>query len=99
MDLSEICAEKIRAINERARYRDFYDLAMTFRNSSLELSYVINILKKKELRKPLKRQFILENLNIAQEAKNKGLENLYYREEITRDEIDQMLYRLLPLLD
>jgi len=99
MDLSEICAEKIRAINERARYRDFYDLAMAFRNSSLELSYVINILKKKGLRKPLKRQFILENLNIAQEAKNKGLENLYYREEITRDEIDQMLYRLLPLLD
>lgn len=29
MQLKEILAEKIRAINERARYRDFYDLALS----------------------------------------------------------------------
>lgn len=28
MDIREMCAEKIRAANERARYRDFYDLYM-----------------------------------------------------------------------
>ena len=26
MDIREICAEKIRAMSDRARYRDFYDL-------------------------------------------------------------------------
>jgi len=28
MDIQEIVAEKIRAINDRVRYRDFYDFSM-----------------------------------------------------------------------
>lgn len=99
MDLSEICAEKLRAINERARYRDFYDLAMAFKKKPVKFSEIVDILKKKELRKELKEEHILENLKIAQEAKDNGLENLYYREEITKDEIENVLGKLLPLLD
>ncbi|MFZ3062304.1 MAG: nucleotidyl transferase AbiEii/AbiGii toxin family protein [Actinomycetota bacterium] len=99
MDLSEICAEKLRAINERARYRDFYDLAMAFKKKPVKSSEIVDILKKKELRKELKEEHILKNLKIAQEAKDNGLENLYYREEITKDEIENVLGKLLPLLD
>ena len=99
MDLVEICAEKLRAINERARYRDFYDLAMVFKKKPVKPAEIVDILKKKELRKPLRSENILENLNIAQEAKDKAFENLYYREEITKDEIEEALKKLLPLTD
>lgn len=98
MNLAEICAEKVRAINERARYRDFYDLAMVFKKLAVEPTEVVEILKKKELRKELKSEYILENLEIAQEAKDSSLENLYYREEILRNEIEGILDNLLHLL-
>lgn len=98
MDLTEICAEKLRAINERARYRDFYDLAMVLKKRPVAPSEIIEILEKKELRRELRKEYILENLKIAQEAKDNGLENLYYREEITKDEIEKTLDRLLPLI-
>lgn len=99
MDLTEICAEKLRAINERARYRDFYDLTMVLKKKRVEPSEIIDTLKGKELRKELRGGQILENLKIAQEAKDKGFENLYYREEIAKGEIEITLHRLLSLLD
>lgn len=83
MDVKEICAEKVRAVNERARYRDFYDLAMVFKNHSIDEKEIIEILKQKELRKPLSKESILENLKMTEEARKSGAENLYYREEIT----------------
>ncbi|MBN1288393.1 MAG: nucleotidyl transferase AbiEii/AbiGii toxin family protein [Actinobacteria bacterium] len=46
MDLSEICAEKVRAINERARYRDFYDLAMAFKKKKINPEVIVATLKK-----------------------------------------------------
>ena len=36
MNILEICAEKLRAINERARYRDFYDLTFVVRNHTMK---------------------------------------------------------------
>lgn len=98
MDLSEICAEKVRAINERARYRDFYDLAMAFKKKKINPKDVVAMLKKKELRKPLLDDQIRKNLDIAQKAKEKGLENLFYREEIERKQIEQVLEKILSLL-
>lgn len=98
MDLTEICAEKVRAINERTRYRDFYDLAAIFKKKRVDLADIIATLKKKELRKALSADQVLNNLNISQAAKDRGLENLFYREEITKYEIAKALNRLLPLL-
>lgn len=99
MDLIEICAEKVRAINERARYRDFYDLTMVFKKIPVEILKIIEVLRKKELRKELKKEYILENLKIAQEAKDSGMESLYYRKEIAKDEIEHTLNKLLPILN
>ena len=98
MDLIEICAEKMRAVNERARYRDFYDLTMCFKKKGIEPESVISTLKKKELRKPLSADNILKNLEVAQIARDRGLENLFYREKINKEEIQQLLDKLLPLL-
>lgn len=98
MAVKEICAEKIRAVNERARYRDFYDLAMVMKNNGFVVKEILEILKKKELRKPLSKESILENLEIAEEAKRSGAENLYYREEIGEAEVKETLGEILVLL-
>lgn len=98
MNLAEICAEKLRAINERARYRDFYDLAMTLKKHSLDPKKIVDILKKKELRKPLSKDSILANLELTNEAKTTGAENLYLREDITAEEIKEAISRLLGYL-
>ncbi len=95
MALSEICAEKIRAINERARYRDFYDLAMALKVNNFEPKEILKILKQKELRKPLGKESILDNLNISLEAKESGAENLYYREEINKEDLIATINGLL----
>ncbi|MHB9111891.1 MAG: nucleotidyl transferase AbiEii/AbiGii toxin family protein [Thermoleophilia bacterium] len=98
MAAKEICAEKVRAINERARYRDFYDLAMVMKTNDFVLKEILEILKKKELRKPLSRDSVLENLEIAEEAKISGAESLYYREEISEAEMMESLKGILALL-
>ena len=95
MALDEICAEKIRAVNERARYRDFYDLAMVLKVSNFEPKEILKILSQKELRKPLSKELILANLDIAEEAKESGAENLYYREEISKEDLRALINRLL----
>lgn len=98
MAIKEICAEKVRAINERARYRDFYDLAMVMQANGFDPKEIVEILKKKELRKPLSKDSILENLEIAEEAKSSGAANLYYREEISEAETKESLKGILALL-
>lgn len=67
MNYKEICAEKLRATNERARYRDFYDLYLMLEKYNLNLKEILQILKQKEMRKPIKKSSILANWKIAQE--------------------------------
>ena len=98
MAAKEICAEKVRAVNERARYRDFYDLAMVVKANGFDPNEILEILEKKELRKPLSKESILENLEIAEEAKETGAESLYYREEISDTELRENLKGILASL-
>lgn len=98
MAAKEICAEKVRAVNERARYRDFYDLAMVMKTNGFVPEEILEILGKKELRKPLSRASILGNIEIAEEAKSSGVESLYYREEINEAELKECLGSMLMLI-
>lgn len=98
MAVKEICAEKIRAANERARYRDFYDLAMVLKNNGFDPKEILEILKKKELRRPLSKESITGNLDIAEEARKSGAESLYYREEIDEAEMNESLKGILELI-
>ncbi len=98
MAAKEICAEKVRAVNERARYRDFYDLAMVMKSNSFVPKEILEVLKKKELRKPLSKDSVLENLEIAEEAKMSGAESLYYKEEISEADMKKSLRGILSLL-
>ena len=48
MDIREICAEKIRAMSGRARYRDFYDLSLILESHPLKKSPVLFVKRKSE---------------------------------------------------
>lgn len=71
---------------------------MVMKTNRFNSEKIIEILKKKELRKPLSKVSVLENLEIAEEAKHSGAESLYYREEINESELKTRLKRILSLI-
>ena len=50
IDKREICAEKIRATAQRARYRDFYDLYFLVEKLKVNYQEAVCLLRKKEIR-------------------------------------------------
>jgi len=48
MDKREICAEKIRATSQRARYRDFYDLYFLIEKLKVNFKDSVALLEKKK---------------------------------------------------
>ncbi|MFH1565015.1 MAG: nucleotidyl transferase AbiEii/AbiGii toxin family protein [bacterium] len=61
MDIKEITAEKIRAMSDRVRYRDFYDFAMIMTKLPTNLNEILGLVRKKEIRSPISKQKILSN--------------------------------------
>lgn len=94
MDIREICAEKIRAMNERYRYRDFYDFGMIMRKFNFNLSEIVDLLRTKELRKSLAHDTIMEHWKLARNAKQKDIEQIYVSEEIPDTEIAGFLQKI-----
>jgi len=95
MDIREICAEKIRTISDRARYRDFYDLTMIFKNFKINLKEIVNLIKQKEIRQPITKKSILENWEIVKQEKQTKLSNIYYSKEISEQEIKKMMKKII----
>ncbi|MFH1825365.1 MAG: nucleotidyl transferase AbiEii/AbiGii toxin family protein [Candidatus Firestonebacteria bacterium] len=91
MDIKEICAEKIRAMSERALYRDFYDLCLIFKYFKIDLKDIIELIKQKEIRKPISKKNILENWRLSQKEKENKLGMIYYFEKIDDSYIDELL--------
>ena len=91
MDEREILAEKIRATSQRARYRDFYDLYFLLTERKLDLKYSIELLKKKEIRKPVLSNNIIRNWRIAREHKEKDLQNIFVSEFIEDQKIQSII--------
>jgi len=94
LDIKEMCAEKIRAMNERFRYRDFYDFGMIMKEFKFDLSAIVELLSRKEIRKPLALKNILEHWRLASEAKD--IAQIYVTKEIGDDEVAAQL-KSLPL--
>jgi len=99
MDIKEICAEKIRATSDRARFRDFYDLFQILEKFHLNLNEIIKLIKQKEIRKPISKLSILNNWKIAQQERNGATQKIYYSEEITnlkiRKKLDQLKFKTI----
>ena len=96
MDLREILAEKIRAASGRARYRDFYDIAMILGNNRLNLAEILDLVRRKEIRETISQKSILKNWEIAKQEKGRGADLIVYTEEISEKEILESIKKIGP---
>jgi len=94
MDIREITAEKIRAMSDRARYRDYYDFVMILKKLQIDINEVLSLVKQKEIGKTISKENILNNWEIAKLDKQEDLQNIYFIEELSDDEIKNELERL-----
>jgi hypothetical protein len=94
MDQREICAEKIRAVSPRARYRDFYDLYFLINDLRINVDEAIIILRQKEIRSPVSAGNIIRNWSVAKEQMDSYLGSIYRTEEVTNTEIEKLVRAL-----
>lgn len=98
MDKNEIFAEKIRTLNDRARPRDAYDLLILRKKFVLKIEDGLALLAKKELYKSLDKGRIAENLKISLERFEDEMKELYYRESVSKEEMQEFSKTLLQEL-
>lgn len=98
MDRNEIFAEKIRTLNDRARPRDPYDLVILKKRFGLKIKDGLILLAKKELHRPLDEERIAENLRISLERFEDEMKELYYREPVSKEEIQKFSEELLEMV-
>lgn len=94
MDIREITAEKIRAMSDRARYRDYYDFVMILKKLDINIDEVVNLVKQKEVRRTISTKNILTNWETAKQDKQADLQTIYYAEELKDEEIKNELEKL-----
>ena len=91
MDKREICAEKIRAVSQRARYRDFYDLYFLLNELGVDFGEALDILKQKEIRIPVIAANIAKNWSVAKEQMASDLGSIYCSEEIPNKDLENLI--------
>lgn len=94
MDIKEIAAEKIRAMSDRARYRDFYDLFLILEKYQLDLAEIIGYIKQKEIRKPITKTSIKNNFVVVGTQKAAEMMQIYYSRTIPDEQIKMMIESL-----
>lgn len=95
MDQKEICAEKIRAASQRARYRDFYDLYFLIKELGIDYTEAIEILQQKEIRTPVISANIALNWTTAKEQMGGDLGNIFLSEAIPPHAIETLIRGIL----
>jgi len=98
MDEREICAEKIRAMSDRARYRDFYDLFLLLETQHINLNEVITYVGKKEIRKPITKANIYRNWKVVGTQKAAEMGQTHYSRQIDDAQIENVIEKL-PLTE
>ncbi|MFH1553161.1 MAG: nucleotidyl transferase AbiEii/AbiGii toxin family protein [Candidatus Omnitrophota bacterium] len=94
MDIREICAEKIRAASDRARYRDFYDLVLLFDMMQFDIKEIIELIKQKEIRKPITQESMLKNWEIAKREREEEYARIYYAENVNDKEVESLIQKI-----
>lgn len=94
MDIKEIAAEKIRAMSDRARYRDFYDLFLVLEKYPLNLAEIVGYIKQKEIRKPITKVSIQNNLAVIGTQKETEMMQIYYSRTVSNEQIRDMIETL-----
>ena len=94
MDIKEIASEKIRAMSDRARYRDFYDLFLLLEKYPLDLTEILGYIKQKEIRKPITKASIKKNWLVIGTQKTAEMNQIFYSRSVDDKDITAMIKRL-----
>jgi len=94
MDIKEICAEKIRAMSDRARYRDFYDIYLLLEKYLLNLDEIVSYVKQKEIRKPITKASIQTNWKVIATEKEQEMGQIYYSKQVEDNQIETLIQGL-----
>ena len=94
MDVREICAEKIRAASDRARYRDFYDLFLLFGHFEFDIKEISDLIMQKEVRKPISQDSIMSHWKIAKKEKEEEVSRIYYANDIHNSEVEALIDKI-----
>ena len=94
MDIKEICAEKIRAMSDRARYRDFYDIYLLLEKYKLDLNEIISYVKRKEIRRPITKASIQTNWQVITTEKEQEMGQIYYSKQVFDNQIKALIKSL-----
>lgn len=91
MDIREISAEKIRAMSDRARYRDFYDQYLILHKFKFDIHEIIDIVKQKEIRIPITKSNIMNNWEIIKTQQKQEMDQIYYSHKVSNEQVEEML--------
>ena len=94
MDIREICAEKIRAASQRARYRDFYDLYLILTTYQFDLIEIHSLIQRKEVRSPITHEAMVANWQIAKGGKAGDLRSIYCTKQVSNQDIETLITKL-----
>ena len=98
MDIKEICAEKIRASSDRARFRDFYDLVLLFDGFEFDAHEIADLIKRKEIRNPITAGSMISNWKAARKEREAELAGVYYAKEISDSMVKTIINKFKPFL-
>ena len=94
MNIKEIAAEKIRAMSDRARFRDFYDLFLIIEKYCLNLDEIVGYVQQKEIPQPIAKASIKNNWAIIGTQKEAEMNQIHYVRQIDDQEIEKMINSL-----
>lgn len=94
MDVKEICAEKIRATNDRARYRDFYDLYLLMEKYKFDIKEIEQLIRQKEIRKSISQEAIFKKWEISKKEREFESGRVYYGIDINESDMLSMINSL-----
>jgi len=94
MDVKEIAAEKIRAMSDRARYRDFYDLFLILEKYHFDINKIIGYVKQKEIRQPISKLNIKNNWAIIKTQKQAKMDQIHYVRLVGDQEMEGLIKSL-----
>lgn len=94
MDIKEMCAEKIRAMSDRARYRDFYDIYLLLEKYQLDLNEVVSYVRRKEIRRPITKASIQTNWKVIATEKEQEMDQIYYSKQVEDSQIETLIQSL-----
>jgi len=94
MNIKEVCAEKIRAMSDRARYRDFYDIYLLLEKYQLDLNEIISYVKQKEIRRSITKASIQTNWQVIATEKEQEMGQIYYSKQVEDSQIEALIQSL-----